>query len=61
MRKHNKERMTIVEQLIVIKEDTCKYACKYREYIMANNNDPVVQQAKLQDYCKACPMNSIHY
>ena len=53
--------MTIVEQLIAIKDDVCKYACKFKEDIELEYPDPIVQKAYLQGYCHNCPLNSIHF
>lgn len=61
MRRTDFSRMTVVEQIITIREDICNYACKYREYVAANNKDPLVQRIKLQEYCKDCPLIKLHF
>lgn len=48
MRRKNFADMTVVEQLVRIREDVCEYACKYRE-------------AGETKYCHECPLGKIHY
>ena len=60
MRRYNPERMTIVEQLIVLREDVCRYSCKYWDET-SKCNDPYIQKVKLQEYCKDCPLTKLHF
>ena len=53
--------MTVVEQLIAIREDVCRYACKYKEDIEFEYPDPLVQKVMIQQFCQGCPMTKIHY
>lgn len=48
MRMNNFADMTVVEQLVRIREDVCEYACKYRE-------------AGIKSKCQKCPLGKIHY
>lgn len=61
MRRNNFERMTIVEQLNVIREDICAYACKYREIAEDDYKDPLMQKVYLQRFCKDCPITKVAY
>lgn len=61
MRKNNPERMTIVEQLIVAKNDACEYACKHIAYVRYVYKDPLMQEYKLKEFCKECPLNKIMF
>lgn len=61
MRRNNPERMSIVEQLIVLKEDICHSYCKYAESTQKDYHDPLMQRYKLQEFCNNCPLNKIHY
>ena len=59
MRKNSYERMTIVEQLISVKEKTCEYACKY--YDEGSYHESVNRKVYLQKYCHECPLGKVHY
>lgn len=48
MRENNFADMTVVEQLVRIREDVCEYACKYRELGITSK-------------CRECPLGKIHY
>lgn len=61
MRRNNTQDMTIVEQLVTVKEDVCRYACKFKEVVELAYPDPITQKAMLQGYCHECPLNKIHY
>lgn len=61
MRKNNPERMTVVEQLIAIKEETCDFACMFKEYVTDEFEDEQKRQEILKGYCERCPMSRIHY
>lgn len=58
MRKNNINDMTITEQIVKIREDGCKYACKYREYY--EEGDEVLAKVSLQGYCHECPLMRLH-
>ena len=60
MRKNNISNMTVVEQIIAIKEDTCLYACKHIEQTKKDYHDPQVQLVMLQGYCQGCPLGRLH-
>lgn len=61
MRRNNVGEMTVVEQLVAIKEDACRYACKYKEDLELEYTDPITQKAYLQGYCHECPLERVHY
>lgn len=61
MRRNNTQDMTIVEQLVAVKEDICRYACKFKEDVELEYPDPITQKAMLQGYCHECPLSKIHY
>ena len=61
MRKRNVERMTVVEQLVNIREQVCIYACKYKEDICRKYHDEIIQKTMLQQYCHGCPLTKLHY
>ena len=62
MRKNNFADMTVVEQLVRIREDVCEYACKYREEAKkAYSGDDTMQRLAIQRYCHECPLGKIHY
>lgn len=61
MRKNNVERMTIVEQLIAIKEETCDFACMFKEYVEDQFEDEHKRQEILSGYCLRCPLGKLHY
>ena len=61
MRRNNEAEMTIVEQLLKIKEETCEYACGWMENLkMECGEDDVLYKVHLQQYCQRCPLNKIH-
>ena len=60
MRRNNFNDMTVVEQIITIKEDTCLYACKHMEQMRERYHDPQVQLIMLQEYCQRCPLGRLH-
>lgn len=49
MRRNNFSEMTVVEQIAVIREEICEYACKYYE------------APDKKSYCEGCPMQSLDY
>lgn len=57
MRRNNVLDMTIVEQLVVIRENVCEYACKYREKA---KKDEILWRVELKRYCRDCPLTKIH-
>jgi len=62
MRENNFADMTVVEQLVRIREDVCEYACKYREEAKKGySGDVTMQRLAIQRYCHECPLGKIHY
>ena len=61
MRKNNLSEMTVVEQIIAIRESVCQYACKYKEDVNRKYKDPVTQKVMVQQYCKDCPLPRLHF
>lgn len=61
MRKVNPNRMTVVEQLVSIREATCDYACKHKERVEQEQKDPLIQKVVIQGYCHDCPLAKVHY
>lgn len=61
MRKNNIERMTVVEQLVNIREQVCIYSCKYFEEMCRKYHDESVKKVMLQHYCHNCPLTKLHY
>ena len=61
MRKNNFADMTVVEQLIAIRDDVCEYACKYRESVKRSEGDEVLWKISVQRYCHDCPLTKLHY
>ena len=61
MRKNNVERMTIVEQLVLIKEETCEYACMFKEYAESEFEDKLKGIEYLEEHCLRCPLGRLHY
>ena len=62
MRRNNANRMTVVEQLIEIREEVCEYSCKYRD--IAKNQysgDVTMQKLFIQGYCHHCPLTKVHF
>ncbi len=58
---NNPLNMTIVEQLISIREETCKYACMFKEYAEDEFKDDRTRERYLQSHCERCPLGKIHY
>lgn len=61
MRKNNKSDMTVVEQIVAIREDICSYCCKYRDEARQMYDDRTAQLIYIQRYCHECPMGKLHY
>lgn len=62
LRRNSAERMTVVEQLMKIREEVCIYACKYREKAKQQYpNDDIMQKLFIQGYCHVCPLAKVHY
>lgn len=61
MRRRNADRMTVVEQIVSLRDDVCEYACKHIDKVNAEHSDPLFQRIFLQEYCQKCPMNKLHY
>lgn len=61
MRKRNFKDMTVVEQLIKIREDTCLYACKYRDKVDVEYDNETLRKVAMQGYCHECPLMKLHY
>ena len=62
MRKNNPSRMTVVEQLVKIREDVCVYACKYREDAQERHGgDMTMVRLEVQRYCHDCPLAKVHF
>ena len=60
MRRNNFNEMTIVEQLIAIKEETCKFACMFREYVKDEYENEQKRKEVLDGYCERCPLGRLH-
>lgn len=57
MRKHNKEDMTVCEQIEAIKEQICRDYCKNTEAYLSTYKDPDEAEEKLlADMCNFCPL-----
>lgn len=61
MRKNDKSKMTIVEQLMLLKEETCNYACMFKEYAESEYEDTENGKEYLKEHCLRCPLNRLHY
>lgn len=61
MRKINQAEMTIVEQLIEIKKETCNFACLFKEYVNDEFKDEQKRQEILKGYCERCPLTRLHF
>ena len=61
MRRNNADRMTVVEQVVKIKDDICQYVCKYKEMVEEEYSDYVLRCAKLQGYCHNCPVEKLNH
>ena len=61
MRRRNFADMTVVEQLMEIKEQVCAYSCKYREEASNLYSDETMRKLYLQRYCHECPLSKVHY
>ena len=61
MRKNNILDMTIVEQLVAVREDVCGYACKYKEDIDRKYKEIPTRKIMIQQYCHYCPLTQLHY
>lgn len=61
MRQNNTEEMTIVEQIIAVKEETCKFACMFREYVNDEYEDEQKRKEILKGYCARCPLGRLHF
>ena len=60
MRKHNKEDMTIPEQIAAVREKICDEDCKYTEQYLGCYKDPdEAQERLLADICQYCPMREL--
>ena len=53
--------MTIVERLVVIREDVCEYACKYKEDIDRKYKETSTRKIMIQQYCHGCPITQLYY
>ena len=53
--------MTIVEQLVSIREEVCMYACKYKADIDRKYKEDAIRKVMLQQYCQKCPLSHLHY
>ena len=61
MRRNNVLDMTIVEQLVAIREDVCEYACKYKEDIDRKYKEDTTRKVMIQQYCHEYPLCHLHY
>lgn len=61
MRKNDTAKMTIVEQLMLVKEETCNFACMFREYAESEYSDIQKREEYLREYCLRCPLNRLHF
>lgn len=61
MRRRNADRMTIVEQLVNIREQVCIYSCIYKRQVEEAYDDEELRKAVLQGYCHDCPLTKLHY
>lgn len=53
--------MTIIEQLVQIKNETCDFACMFKEYLEDSIKDPKERNEKLRGYCNRCPLNRLSF
>lgn len=56
----NISEMTVVEQVVAIRESVCAYACKYKEAEDRKYKDEVTQKIMVQRYCRECPLTRLH-
>lgn len=61
MRKNNPDEMTIVEQIIVIKEEVCNFCCMFKEYVNDEFEDEQKKEEMLKGYCERCPLTRLHF
>ena len=61
MRQNNILDMTIVEQLVAVREEVCGYACKYKEDIDRKYKEDTTRKVMVQQYCRNCPLTQLHY
>lgn len=57
---NNSNEMTIVEQIIKLKGETCNFACMYLEYVNDEFEDEDKRKEVLKGYCERCPLNKLH-
>ena len=50
MRQNNIMDMTIVEQLVAVREEVCGYACKYKEDIDRKYKETPTRKIMIQQY-----------
>ena len=61
MRKRNFADMSVVEQIVEIREEVCAYACKYREEASNLYSDEMMKKLYIQRYCHECPLTKLHF
>ena len=61
VRTNNVNNMTIVEQIIKVKEETCTFACMFLEYVNDEYEDEEKRKEVLKGYCVRCPLNNLHF
>lgn len=61
MRQNNTNNMTITEQLVKIKNETCVYSCKYLQEVYLEEEDVQLRIVKMQGYCHDCPLSRLHF
>lgn len=61
LRKNNFKDMTVVEQILEIREEVCAYACKYRDEASNLYSEDMMKKLYIQRYCHECPLMKLHF
>lgn len=57
MRQNNKLDMTVIEQIVAIREKMCSDYCKYKS--QAEKNPTWATQAIFKEVCEKCPLREL--
>lgn len=61
LRKRNFADMSVVEQIVEIREEVCAFVCKYRDEASNLYPDDLMRKLYIQRYCHECPLTKLHY
>lgn len=61
MRKNNFGEMTVVEEIISLREEICATICKHMETCVREYKDEAIARIMLQKHCRNCPVVKLHY